>query len=69
VNVTDCYAIRHKNNASKSGVYNVILWRSKVVKEIYCDMDTDNGGWTVCDIMFHVFTRLIINSQTLIKYK
>ncbi|XP_060603457.1 microfibril-associated glycoprotein 4-like [Ruditapes philippinarum] len=47
MNVTDCYAIRHKNNASKSGVYNVILWRSKVVKEIYCDMDTDNGGWTV----------------------
>ncbi|XP_053390901.1 thrombospondin-2-like [Mercenaria mercenaria] len=46
-NASDCYDILHRNISSKSGVYNIILWRTKQMKEVFCDMETDLGGWTV----------------------
>ncbi|XP_060608370.1 coadhesin-like isoform X2 [Ruditapes philippinarum] len=46
-NATDCYDIMQRNIARKNGLYNVTLWRSKELKEIYCDMDSGLGGWTV----------------------
>ncbi|XP_053391925.1 hemicentin-1-like isoform X2 [Mercenaria mercenaria] len=45
--ITDCYDVLKKQNATKSGVYNITLWRSKQNTQVYCDMETDNGGWTV----------------------
>ncbi|XP_053380156.1 neurogenic locus notch homolog protein 1-like [Mercenaria mercenaria] len=45
-NATDCFDIIRKQISSKSGTYNITLWKSKLVKEVYCDMDTHLGGWT-----------------------
>ena len=44
---TDCKDIMRVRGSPKSGVYTVNLWQSKRTINVYCDMDTDNGGWTV----------------------
>lgn len=44
---SDCYDIRKKNLGTTSGLYSVRLWKSKQIIDVYCDMETENGGWTV----------------------
>ncbi|XP_060574939.1 fibrinogen beta chain-like isoform X2 [Ruditapes philippinarum] len=44
---TDCYDIYKNDKDSKSGVYNIMLWRSNETINVYCDMDTSPPGWTV----------------------
>ncbi|XP_035229138.1 techylectin-5A-like [Stegodyphus dumicola] len=45
----DCAEIKMKNKTLKSGIYNI--WPvNKIIKtsvNVYCDMEDDNGGWTV----------------------
>eukprot|EP00105_Crassostrea_gigas_P046221 XP_019930369.1 PREDICTED: fibrinogen-like protein A isoform X1 [Crassostrea gigas] len=45
---TDCDDIltRCPNTREKDGVYNIVDVSDKM-KPVYCDMTTDNGGWTV----------------------
>ncbi|XP_019930370.3 fibrinogen-like protein A isoform X2 [Magallana gigas] len=45
---TDCADIltRCPNTREKDGVYNIVDVSDKM-KPVYCDMTTDNGGWTV----------------------
>lgn len=46
--ITDCADILDKNpnTRGKNGVYNITT-SSYIFKAVYCDMTTDNGGWTV----------------------
>jgi len=47
----DCFDI-YDAGVRLSGVYIVYIGRTQSpVEEVYCDMMTDGGGWTVCVIM------------------
>ena len=43
---TDCYDAMMKG-ATQSGVYNIQPSNTNNSFNVYCDMDTDGGGWTV----------------------
>lgn len=48
---SDCAEIlkRCPNTRGKDGVYNITDVSNKM-KDVYCDMTTDNGGWTVISL-------------------
>ena len=44
--VTDCADVLARDPSSTSGVYSIIV-TGQPRKLVWCDMDTDGGGWTV----------------------
>jgi len=47
----DCSEIYNAGERS-DGVYTVYGGRRRRPVEVYCDMVTDGGGWTVCIVTF-----------------
>ena len=43
---SDCADIKEANADYASGIYTIKLSDGQK-KSVYCDMDTDNGGWLV----------------------
>ena len=43
----DCADIVHRYPTIPSGVYSIKLAGTGQMKQVWCDMDTDGGGWTV----------------------
>ena len=42
----DCAEILTSDPASSSGVYSILPAGTQQIKQVWCDMDTDGGGWT-----------------------
>ncbi|WAR28961.1 TENR-like protein [Mya arenaria] len=43
----DCSEIRQHLGIVPSGVYHITTWKRNQNASVFCDMDTDQGGWTV----------------------
>jgi len=50
----DCSDLLKINSSLPTGVYEVTTWNTSTKARVYCDMDTEGGGWTVlCLLLSH----------------
>ena len=64
---TDCYDIFNNGIGTKTGVYNVTLWRSNTTIEVYCDIDTAPSGWTVKITIVSIYYILVYTEFILLR--
>ncbi|WAR29940.1 FBCDB-like protein, partial [Mya arenaria] len=45
--IRDCSDLLNSGRSWPSGVYTMDTWQTHTLVDVFCDMDTDGGGWTV----------------------
>ena len=60
----DCYDLL-RDGHNVSGVYDVYLAKARKFVRVFCDMDSDNGGWMVrtSQTQKHIYTHIHIYSH------
>ena len=59
--MTDCSVVA-ATGATKNGVYEV---NGTGIKDVYCDLETDGGGWTVCKYQYNNNNKLNLYTITI----
>ena len=56
--LNDCEDYAKYFPGSPSGVYKIVLPESKEIKQVWCDMETDGGNWTVMIVMIQKHSKI-----------